>query len=1458
MILIILFFSIPAVQTKTAERLTGLLNENFGTEIHIDKIQITYDAKVKAKGVFIGDHHGDTLISSQSLTTHLTNFRALVKGENINFGDVTARNLTFRLRRYEGDEKDSFGIFLDKLESQDPKEELGPQIIFSHLTVIDSKFSFYDEQAKYPDIISLTDLNIDASNFIIHGPHIKVKINALNAKERRGVQIENLSTGFVLNDDEMNFEEFQLLTQHSEVSADIFFSYEETMADFENTVQVFADFKNSLVSTSDLRFYFDEFGMGQDLNFHGKMTGVLNDFELSDFKLDGINQTHIDGNINLKNIFEDEGFIVSGQFNNLETNYYDLINLLPNILTNPLPQNLKQLGQTKLKGSLSTTGFMVSTNSEVFTKIGRAKLDASLSNLGSQGNETYNGKVKVENFDLGDFLNNPQLGKASFAMNMQGKGFDRKNLNSELKGVFTHLEFNGYTYRKIAVNGHFKDPIFSGEIISDDPNLDMTFNGSADVSGKENNFDFIAQVNHMNLRALNFMKKDSISLFSGKVDLQMQGNNLDDVVGNINLNDAVYENQKGIYEFENLNLQSSFENDIRKINVHSPDIIHGELRGRFVLGEVDKLFRNAIGNLYANYKPFKIMENQFMNFDVSIHSKVVEALLPNVNLSSGTTIKGEVRSSNSNVKIAFKSPEIQVYDNTFKNINLQLDNTNPLFATYFDVDSISTSFYNFSKTKIVSNRRNDTLYVRTNLKGGKENKDEYNVNLFYTINEKSESVIGIRPSTVTFRETQWALNQENKKSTIVFDNAFKNLQTDSLEMRYEDQVITFTGSKSGKDEKNLELNFINVDFDKITPSLQDFSFEGIMNGKLEVHQQKGVYYPSSDLRIANLKVNDIDYGNLETNIKGNQSLTSYSVSAKLKGKKTDYLSAIGEIDVDEVNPRIHVDVDFDQFKIDLLNIFGENVISDIRGTATGQATVAGNYKRPSISGELKLNKAGMGIPYLNVDMVFAEDASVKLSDQAFYFDHVDFKDSKYQTEAQVDGSITHNNFMDWGMDLRLRAPERLLALDTEYTEEALYYGKAFISGNARFHGPFDELIIDVDATSEKGTVFKIPLSDAETIAESNFVYFLTPEDKEARKKGEDIIVSKIKGLQLNFDLDVTDDADIEVVIDKKSGSTLRGKGVGTILMEINTIGKFNMWGDFVAYSGVYNFKYGGIIEKEFGVVPGGTLTWDGNPVQANLNVRALYETAANPATILENPTVNRPIPVNVFIELTGLLSNVDINFELEYPNLSSVVKSELEYRINDRETTEIQAMSLIAQRSFYSDFGAGRTTHPENLLYERAAGLFNDIFSGEEDIFKVGVNYTKGNRTPDQDYSDRVGVTLSTNVSDRILINGKVGVPVGGYTRSVVVGDVEMEILLNDDGTLRAKLFNRESDIQYIGEELGYTQGVGLSYSVDFNTFREFIRKILNKQMIMADIPRRLERDKKESLVPEYIHFPGN
>jgi hypothetical protein len=79
-------------------------------------------------------------------------------------------------------------------------------------------------------------------------------------------------------------------------------------------------------------------------------------------------------------------------------------------------------------------------------------------------------------------------------------------------------------------------------------------------------------------------------------------------------------------------------------------------------------------------------------------------------------------------------------------------------------------------------------------------------------------------------------------------------------------------------------------------------------------------------------------------------------------------------------------------------------------------------------------------------------------------------------------------------------------------------------------------------------------------------------------------------------------------------------------------------------------------------------------------------------------------------------------------------------------------------------------------------------------------------------------------VNERITINGKVGVPFGGINESAIVGDLEIQYRVN--GTLNLRLFNRENDINYIGQGIGYTQGIGVTYEVDFDTFKELVNNI--------------------------------
>ncbi len=1451
----ILVFSIPSVQTKAAHQLTSYLNENFDTDIHIQKVKITYDAQIDLKGVYIGDHHNDTLITAQSLQTSLINIPGILSGENIDFGSVTAKHVVFHLRRYKADEIDSFGIFLHKL-SGNKSDGDGARVKFSHLTIVDGTFSFVDEHNKYPRIINLHHLNIEASDFVIDQSDIFIKVEKMSGVERRGLKIKDLHFYFALIEDHMNFDNFSLETANSSIQAQVHFSFDSTMTDFENRVHIMADFEKASVSTTDLNYYFDKFGTGHQLRFHGILKGTLNDYELQDFYLNGMNHTAIHGNMAFKNMLGEKEFRFDGNFKRFQSNYDDLVNLMPELLQPVLPEVLKELGHLGLSGRVSVTKRMVNTHSWVKTDLGSAKLNFKLSNLKSPGYENYEGRVKFKDFQLGKLLENPKFGKANFIFNMNGKGFETEDLNSHLEGTFTSLEFNGYTYHDITITGALVNPIFTGEIISRDPNLKMHFNGRASLSTKENNYDFKAHVDYADLRALNFVKNDSVAIFKGEVSLDMKGHDIDDLEGKLELENAVYKNGKGSYEFKKLSLVSTFTDDVRRIAINSPDIINGEVKGHFVLSEIPDLVKNAVGKLYSNYQPIAIEKNQYLTFKISIHNKIIQALFPKISIKPETFIKGEVNSTYSGVELVFRSPEITYEDAKVKGIKIHLDSSNPLFTTFVDIDSVSTDFYDLSEFFLISKRLRDTLFVRTQLMGGAHNDDEFNLNFYHTINEDNHSVVGIRRSNLKFKGLTWLLNKNREDQSITFSEGLKNITLDTLVMSYQDEDITLTGVKRGKSHMDFQLGFNNVDLEKVMPSIEDFHLEGLIDGELEVVQEKGVYYPSSDLTIKNFAINEEGYGDLNLNIQGNNSLTSYQVNAKLSDGLTDYLTAKGHISVGD-HPVIDVAVDLHQFEIGVLNSLADGVIDHVHGKASGHAHVGGDYRKPTIVGELTLDDAGFEIPYLNVDLAFEDQAIVQLQGQQFYFDHVNFEDTKYHTKGRIDGVISHNNFRDWRMNLNLTAPERLLVLDTKFSEESLYYGTAFISGTANISGPFDELVINVDATSEKGTVFKIPLSDAESIGGNAFVYFLTPEDKKARQKGEEIAIKELKGLELNFDLDVTHDAMVEIIVDRESGSKLRGRGAGTLLIEINTNGKFNMWGDFVVYQGIYDFRYAGLINKIFTVVPGGSVTWDGSPLRANLNVRALYKTHANPASILESTTINRSIPVNVYIDLNGLLNDVDIQFELEYPNLSSMVKSELHYRITSRENTELQALSLITQGSFYSPYTPGGNAHPENLLFERAANLFDNLISGAGNKFKVGVDYTKGNRLLEQDIADRVGVTLSTRISDRILINGRVGVPIGGYTRSVVVGDIQIEFLLNEEGTLRAKIFNRESDIQYIGEKLGYTQGVGIAYSVDFDTFKELIHKILNKDIKeVADIPKKIKKDDKATIIPDYIHFP--
>src|SRR5690606_6116606 len=257
---------------------------------------------------------------------------------------------------------------------------------------------------------------------------------------------------------------------------------------------------------------------------------------------------------------------------------------------------------------------------------------------------------------------------------------------------------------------------------------------------------------------------------------------------------------------------------------------------------------------------------------------------------------------------------------------------------------------------------------------------------------------------------------------------------------------------------------------------------------------------------------------------------------------------------------------------------------------------------------------------------------------------------------------------------------------------------------------------------------------------------------------------------------------------------------------------------------------GGLIRKEFIVQPGGTIAWEGDPLKARIDMLAIYKTQTNPSPLLDNP-INRSIPVELNISLTGELEHPIPIFSFEFPNVSSTIKSELQYRLESDDDKQNQALYFLASGGSFTSRGANEF-NVSGTIAERLNGIVNNIFGGSNGNLNVGINYEVGTNRPDYQTDSRFDLKVQTKISDRVLINGKVGVPVGGSgaTETVVAGDVEINFLLNEDGTLTANVFNRENSIRNFGEDIGYTQGVGLSYNVDFDTFRELIRSLFKKE----------------------------
>ena len=1381
---------------------------------------------MKIENLILSDHRGDTLFYAKNVSSNINAANSLLR-KRFSFSNLTIEDFYLMINKEEDPKENSLFIFLNDLkEKLNIQNTKGLGISINNLRANNGNFKLFDMKSGDANLIQnikfrFNEIKFKNNNLLVDLEELKF-LNEL-------INVESLKSEIEYFDKVIRFKQLNLLTSESHILGNGTIGLTEFDSIGLKDLNLNFNLNEVKVSDSEISRILNksiEFSpLIGNLNFNGN----INDIKITNFQLES-KDLLLNAKGHLKNIL-DNNFEIKSNIESLyfSSNGYEKL-LKP--LVNPIVlKEIKNLGNVNLNGSVTLNNKNI--NGDLFLSSEKGNIISSVNaDLNINQTELFFSKIysdlNFQKFDLSSFIEGLEEinGKVNLTANGTLSNFSLINLNTDFTSIkylskifkdmksFTEKTIDGYE-NKIAIND--KDLKIDLSILSEYETEKLSHTG-------------LIKINRFCLNNLTNDQTDKELNLSGNILINYSGNQVDNLSGVLNFQDFKFHGEYSDFTFTDFSIENFLKSKYREIEIKNSNAFSGKIYGDYYITDLKKILTNFLGEIYQPLSEKKYVHDQDLSFQLRVDNNFIKNIYPRFKGDEEITFDGKISTLKNNSSLNLYLPFFTYNELNIIGLDLKIDTGNVNYKASILADEIKTKNYSFKNLKSFINKSNRPLNLILSLDHGEKFNNQITINSNYSY-RNGISFLKIENSEILFKNNLWKINPD-KPGTISYDHNNKKFLVDSFKANISDQEISFSGGYYSDKDFDLKLKINNVSIDKISPDFERFKLQGILNSSVELKRS----ITDNTLKIAldadNFQINNDKIGDISIVSTGNTQINSYGIKMFIEKNDNKTLVGNGSIIGIDMNPRLDIDLDFNQFDLKFLSPIGKDNIKNIRGEVTGNVNLWGPITSPYHTGKLILNNSGLKVNYINANYEFIDGAEVSLINQSFNFKNTKFIDSKFKTQAFMSGEIDHMNFKDWNFNLKINS-DRIMMIDIPKNDNAIFYGNGFFKGDVVLSGPSKNLNIDLKGETQKGTIINIPWAEDYGIIDPTFIDFKDKSKVYINLPNENDFKG-ILGLEMDFELDIDSDAEIAIVIDNEFGSFLKGKGTGNILMEINTKGKFNIWGEYNISEGIYNFKNLSLIDKKFELMPGGTITWEGDPYSAIMNIDAIYKVpgGANPALLLDNPNFNKKIPTDVIIKLQGnLLKPDDPIFQINFPNASGVVKSEINYRLSDPQISQLQAISLLSQGIFISEVSVS-VQGITNNLYEKASDILSSLIGGNEGKLLFGVNYLQGDKSKylDLDSEDRLGLTLSTQITDKILINGEIGVPFGGVEETLIVGDVQIDFILNQDGSLKAKVFNKENEFRYIGDELGYTQGVGLSYDVDFETFSELLSIIIKRK----------------------------
>ena len=1442
----------PKVQSRIVRIAVRQVEEMLETRISYTDVRVTLFNRVIFTDFLLEDQQGDTLVYSHKFKSSLKHFdrhektiymqRIWLDGPLVRFhidstGTINLKFITDRFRKKDTSSSSAGGM----------------KLVFNEIEMGNGRFTFSNENGRdRKEGINFSSIDLSRLSLFVSGLHIMndtigFTIEDLSFIERSGFHVRNWKSENLIHKTFAEIGNLSAQTDHSSVNSPrLRFDYMDfrSFASFIDSVRMSHSFKTSDISLVDLAFFAPGLkGFKDKILFEGSIEGKVSDLKGRNISLFFGGNTFMNGDFNLTGLPEVEETFIFIDVKNLVTTMADIESMdIP--LKNAgfsIPENLYQLGLIKYQGNF--TGFPGDfvAYGKLSTDLGDLTIDL-LFKPDTANYIAYNGTLATSRFMLGRLMNMEQVaGNIGMSASISGNSLKGKRFNGMLEGVIGSIGLNGYQYTNIDLSGKFTEKMFDGSIDIEDPSIKMAFLGLLDFSGEKPEFDFTLNVPRARLFDLNIDKKDTASVLSLLLTANFIGNNLDNLDGDINLLNASLNRNKKEWQVYDFFLSAVNRPDTSTIRIRS-DFLDAILSGSYEFADLPDAFRYtaefyipALGK--KTYDPERLATNDF-SYHITLKNTLpfFELFMPGYSVSEGSILEGRFSPVSHDFSFHCSIDRLVLKENYFNRLDIRSLLKDQAYSVLARSDQlILGKNFDLKDIRLLSSLESDSLAIDIlwDDKAKLRNMGDFH-SFAHFVPSAPGKLPGLRfqfmPSSFMIQDTLWALHP----SQVLIDSS--SVKVNQFILQNNNQILSVNGAVSNQPADTLWLNFtdLNLALVNLFTNNDKTVLGGIINGHAAFSElyKKPVF--SSNLTVNQLAVNHELIGNTTLNSTWDSEYKAIRTRAFSERNEIKTLRLEGSYYPESQD--IDFAVDLEKLRLNILRPFLSAVFNDINGMASGNLTLTGTVQDPSVNGLINLQKTSIEMNFLNTRYNFTHE--LKVQDNSLYFDNVTVMDMNGKS-ARLNGVILNNDFRDFSLDLTVDAKE-FHFLNTTYLDNASFYGNAFGTGVIRISGVPSDLAIDISARTEKNTVIYIPLESGEELREASYVRFINTMPDATRDADNQEYQVNLSGIQMNFNLEITPDAEAQIIFDSKIGDIIRGRGFGSINMEINTFGKFRMFGEYELTDGDYLFTLQNIINKRLEIRPGSKIIWNGDPLDANIDLEAVYHLRTSLYELFMEDTYKRRIPVEAQLFLGNKLMNPSILFDISLPTSDEETRNLLRNAINTEEKLSKQFLSLLILNSFMPDPNLSPGTS-SNILGNYTLGaesvgvttselLSNQLsrwLSQISNDFDVGFTYRPG----DEISSNQLELAMSTQLlNDRVTINGNLDVG-GQQSRtqtSNIVGDFNMEVKLTESGKIRVKAFNRAND-KLIYEQAPYTQGIGLFYREEFNSFGELFRNYFKR-----------------------------